>query len=187
MIVINYKKVKPGDKLRIIGSGAPNYAELGDIVTVVKCTPPIDGRCLVVNEDGEHAAFYRATGAERLEPVASEPAEIKDAVMTSDPETDAEKLSELESLFDLCHKADMRAIKQWQAATGRTRVWPDQTALVGWLLGKLDDADNESAQVRTALQPFADSVFNDNGEMTITPRHGSDAYYSAYWAMKGRK
>ena len=139
--MIDYEKVKAGDKLRIIGRGAPYYAELGDIVTVVKCTAPIDGSCLVVDEGGNHATFYLATGAERLEPVVSDPAEIKDTVMTSDPETDAEKLAELESLFDLCHNADMRAIKQWQAATGRTRVWPDQTALVGWLLEQLDAAE----------------------------------------------
>ncbi len=149
MIVINYKKVKAGDKLRIIGRGAPNYAELGDIVTVVKCMDPSDGRCLVVDEDGEHAAFYLATDARRLEPVVSDPAGIEDEVMTSDPETDAERLAELESLFDLCHKADMRAIKQWQAATGRTRVWPDQTALVGWLLERLDEAE-ASIQITAA-------------------------------------
>ena len=69
--------------------------------------------------------------------------------MTSDPETDAERLAELESLFDLCHNADMRAIKQWQEATGRTRVWPDQTALVGWLLERLDEAE-ASIQITAA-------------------------------------
>ena len=147
--MINYKKVKAGDKLRIIGRGAPNYAEVGDIITVVKCTAPIDGRCLVVDEDGEHATFYRATCVARLEPVASEPAGIKDDIMTSAPETDAEKLFELESLFDLCHNADMRAIKMWQKATGRSRVWPDQTRLVVWLLDKLDEAE-ASIQITAA-------------------------------------
>ena len=54
---------------------------------------------------------------------------------------DAEKLVELEALFDLTWAADMRAIKLWQAATGRTRTWPDHTALVVWLLEKLDEAE----------------------------------------------
>ena len=31
--MIDYSKVKPGDKLRIIGMGAAGFAKLGDIVT----------------------------------------------------------------------------------------------------------------------------------------------------------
>ena len=38
-------------------------------------------------------------------------------------------------------------------------------------------------RLQTALQPFADAVFNDNGEMSITPPR-SEAYYAAYWAIK---
>lgn len=98
----------------------------------------------------------------------------------SNAETDAEKLAELEALFDLRHNADMRAIKCWQEATGRDLIWPDQADLCVWLLEQLD-------KTRALLQPFADAVFNDNGEMTITPRHGAEAYYAAYWAMKYRK
>lgn len=134
--MIDYKKVKAGDKLRITGMGAPGYAKLGDIVTVKSCSDHNHGRCLVVTEDGTEIGFLLTCGAQRLEVV--------------DEQTDAEKLAELEALFDLCHDADMRAIKQWQAATGRTRTWPDQTALVLWLLGKLDEAE-AAANVRTAL------------------------------------
>ncbi len=125
--MIDYKNVKPGDKLRITGMGAPGYANLGDIVTVKTCTDHNHGRCLVITEHGTEIAFLLTCGAQRLEVV--------------DKDTDAEKLAELEALFDLCHKADMRAIKQWQAATGRTLVWPDQTALVVWLLEQLDAAE----------------------------------------------
>lgn len=37
--------------------------------------------------------------------------------------------------------------------------------------------------LRAALRPFADAVFNDNGEMTVT--HASfDAYVAAYFASR---
>lgn len=46
------------------------------------------------------------------------------------------KLEELEASFDLRWKADMKAIKKWQKATGRTLVWPDHADLCVWLLGQ---------------------------------------------------
>lgn len=42
--------------------------------------------------------------------------------------------------FDLRWDADMRAIRMWQAETGRDLVWPDHADLVVWLLKKMDDA-----------------------------------------------
>lgn len=68
--MIDYAKVRPGDKLRITGMGAPGYAILGDIVTVEVCTAENHGRCDVVNEFGKKAHFLLTCGAERLEPVA---------------------------------------------------------------------------------------------------------------------
>ena len=57
--------------------------------------------------------------------------------------TDREKdlmasIAELESVFDMRWKADMRAIKMWQAATGKTLTWPDHADLCVWLLEQLD-------------------------------------------------
>lgn len=46
--------------------------------------------------------------------------------------------------------------------------------------GKLE-ADNE--RLRAALRPFADAVYNDNGDMTVTPC-GIDAYSRAYFVMR---
>ena len=70
--MIDYAKVKPGDKLRITGMGAPGYAILGDIVTVEACTAENHGRCDVVHDvTGEKAYFALTCGAERLEPVPS--------------------------------------------------------------------------------------------------------------------
>jgi len=63
--MIEYSKIKPGDKLKIVGMGAPGFAKLGDIVEVVST----DGRqrCDVKREDGETAYFALTCGAQRLE------------------------------------------------------------------------------------------------------------------------
>lgn len=66
--MIDYSKVRPGDKLRITGMGAPGFARLGDTVTVEACTADNHGRCDVVNAAGEKAYFALTCGAQRLEP-----------------------------------------------------------------------------------------------------------------------
>jgi hypothetical protein len=66
--MIDYGKVKEGDKLRITGMGAPGFAKLGDVVTVKSCNGT--NRCDVVNEAGDSAYFALTCGAQRLEPVA---------------------------------------------------------------------------------------------------------------------
>ncbi len=45
-----------------------------------------------------------------------------------------EEVAEREASFNLRWKADMRAIKRWQAATGEELTWPDHADLVVWLL-----------------------------------------------------
>ena len=48
-----------------------------------------------------------------------------------------EHLAELEATFDLRWRADMRAIKTWQAAhPGKDLTWPDHADLVVWLVGE---------------------------------------------------
>ena len=64
--MIEFEKVKVGDKLRIVGAGAPGFAKLGDIVTVTKTALR---RVDVVREDGETAYFALTCGAARLDPV----------------------------------------------------------------------------------------------------------------------
>ena len=41
----------------------------------------------------------------------------------------------------------------------------------------------EIARLRAALKPFADCVYNDNGDMTISAA-GFDDYAKAYFAMR---
>lgn len=62
--MIDYDKLKVGDKLRIVGAGAPGFAKLGDIVTV---TQTAERRVDVAREDGETAYFALTCGAARLE------------------------------------------------------------------------------------------------------------------------
>lgn len=65
--MIDYAVVKPGDKLRIVGAGAPGFAKLGDIVTVTKCNGV--NRVDVARADGESAYFALTCGAARLDAV----------------------------------------------------------------------------------------------------------------------
>jgi aspartyl/asparaginyl beta-hydroxylase (cupin superfamily) len=54
------------------------------------------------------------------------------------------ELAEMKASFDLRWKADMRAIKKWQAETGRTMEWPDHADLCVWLMGKLETLSKEA-------------------------------------------
>ena len=50
-----------------------------------------------------------------------------------------ERADQLQATFDLSWKADMRAIKRWQADNpGNDLVWPDRADLVVYLLEKMD-------------------------------------------------
>lgn len=69
--MIDFATTKPGDKLKIVGAGAPGFAKLGDVVTVTKCNGT--NRVDVVREDGESAYFALTCGAARLEPVSGAP------------------------------------------------------------------------------------------------------------------
>lgn len=67
--MIEYAKVKTGDLLKVVGAGAPGFANLGDIVEVVSTNG--SNRCDVRRADGETAYFALTCGAARLAPVES--------------------------------------------------------------------------------------------------------------------
>lgn len=72
--MIEYDKIKEGDKLRVTGMGAPGFAKLGDIVTVKSTNGK--NRCDVVHDEtGDEAYFALTCGAQRLEPATPQPAE----------------------------------------------------------------------------------------------------------------
>jgi len=63
--MIDYAKVKVGDKLEITGMGAPGFAKIGEIVTVTNCNGR--NRVDVVNSAGDAAYFALTCGAQRLQ------------------------------------------------------------------------------------------------------------------------
>lgn len=67
-------------------------------------------------------------------------------------EAAAREVASLQNTFDLMWKADMRAIKLWQAATGRDHVWPDRAKTTLWLLERLDAAEAERDRLKEALE-----------------------------------
>jgi hypothetical protein len=65
--MIEFDKVNIGDKLKITGMGAPGFAKLGDIVTVIKTGKNrVDVRHDVT---GDEVFFALTCGASRLDPV----------------------------------------------------------------------------------------------------------------------
>jgi hypothetical protein len=62
--MIEYGSTKRGDILRVVGAGAPGYAELGDLVRV---TAVRSNACDVENTSGEPCEFAFNCGAARLE------------------------------------------------------------------------------------------------------------------------
>lgn len=68
--MIDYSNTDVGDKLCVIGMGAPGFAKQGDVVTVESCTAENNGRVDVVHDrTGEKAFFVLTCGAQRLEHV----------------------------------------------------------------------------------------------------------------------
>lgn len=64
-MMIDYGKTKRGDILKIVGAGAPGYAQLGDLVRVTEVN--ING-VWVEARNGEPCEFLFNCGAARLEP-----------------------------------------------------------------------------------------------------------------------
>jgi len=62
--MINYEDTNVGDILQIVGSGAPGYAEIGDLVRV---TSVHKNSVRVENRDGEPCEFLYNCGAARLD------------------------------------------------------------------------------------------------------------------------
>lgn len=63
--MIEYENTKVGDILKIVGRGAPGYANIGDLVRVIEVHK---NSVKVENRDGETVEFLYNCGAARLEP-----------------------------------------------------------------------------------------------------------------------
>ena len=65
--MIRYTDIQVGDELRLVGAGAPGFAELGAVVVATKVAgDELEAR----NAAGKVATFEHACGAARLERVA---------------------------------------------------------------------------------------------------------------------
>ncbi len=95
-----------------------------------------DMRCAIVVEQGKMQ--YLLATIENGAPGDFCETELANAeLMASAPKLKAD-LEDMQRTFDLRWKADMRAIKRWQAAhPGNELVWPDHADLVVWLLEQL--------------------------------------------------
>jgi len=48
-----------------------------------------------------------------------------------------------DSSFAIRRDADDRAMQRWQKATGRSKVWPDHADLCVWLMGKIENLEDQ--------------------------------------------
>ena len=62
--MIDFKTVKVGQKVKVVGAGAPGFAALGEELEITKVE---SNRVYAKREDGEEAFFALSCGAARLE------------------------------------------------------------------------------------------------------------------------
>lgn len=72
-----------------------------------------------------------------------------------------DEIDERQASFDLRWKADMRAIKAWQAAhPGKERTWPDHADLCVWLMDEIE-------RLREHVQRLGMQALSEGSEMQI--------------------
>lgn len=71
--MIDFNTIKEGDKVKVVGMGAPGFASPGDTLEITKVETQ---RVLAIRGDGEEAYFALTCGAERLEKILSDNAEV---------------------------------------------------------------------------------------------------------------
>lgn len=64
--MIDFKAIQVGNKVKVVGAGAPGFAQLGEVLTITKVMPD---RVYASKESGEEAFFALTCGAARLEKV----------------------------------------------------------------------------------------------------------------------
>ena len=66
--MIDFNTIKIGDKVKVVGAGAPGFAKIGDELVIVSVEK---NRVYAKREDGETAYFALTCGANRLELVSN--------------------------------------------------------------------------------------------------------------------
>lgn len=64
--MIDFKTINVGDKVKVVGVGAPGYADLGEILEITEVR---DDRVFTKKLNGDTAYFALTCGAARLERV----------------------------------------------------------------------------------------------------------------------
>ena len=64
--MIDYNTIKEGQKVKVVGMGAPGFAALGDTLTITD-VEPVRQRVYAAREDGKEVFFALTCGASRLE------------------------------------------------------------------------------------------------------------------------
>jgi len=64
--MIDFKTIKVGEKVKVIGMGAPGFASLGDVLEITKVQYD---RVYARRADGEEAYFALTCGASRLDKI----------------------------------------------------------------------------------------------------------------------
>lgn len=62
--MIDFKTIKVGNKVKVVGAGAPGFAKLGETLEITKVE---SNHVYAKREDGEEAFFALTCGAARLD------------------------------------------------------------------------------------------------------------------------
>ena len=64
--MINFDEIAVGDKVKVVGMGAPGFASLGDTLEITRV---LKDRVYAKKDDGSEAFFALTCGASRLEKI----------------------------------------------------------------------------------------------------------------------
>ena len=67
--MIQFNEMSVGDKVKVVGMGAPGFASLGDTLEITKV---LSDRVYAKTEDGREAFFALTCGASRLEKIEAQ-------------------------------------------------------------------------------------------------------------------
>lgn len=70
--MIDFNTIKVGDKVEVVGMGAPGFAQIGDVLTISKVGA---NKVYAKKDSGEEAFFALTCGAARLEKINAQGAE----------------------------------------------------------------------------------------------------------------
>ena len=127
------------------------------------------------------AEHMRKTGGDKGKEVAEISDRVADAVEDS---------IEMNHIFDLRHKADMRGIKMWQEKTGKNLTWPDHADIVVFLLEKIDALASQAAtkpdpkKVENLEWALDELKFHEADLRQKNDKHGAKAFPILYRAAK---